>query len=1277
MGNVSADMEIYEHFVYPVCIVNAKNDLKIVSANQAFYDLINFTPSEIKLEFSNSIIRLFDSSAIERINEFLFLNKGQKHLSLEHEVLGKKENKWVLNEVSQLEVDGAILVMAFTDITFYRNELFAFSDLKKKEKFIMDSLYYDTFEFDPESDILYISNVKFLQQIYQVEKVNINDLFKDHVFHDESAGLLAEYIQKLKMGEKYVYFEFRARHEDGTYHWFKIYATKIALNEKDVIFGVIEDINNEKEMIFKYLNEAQYFQSFVSRQYAYGQVDVSENKVIKFGGNWEVYNEIINKMSYNSLFQDFAKKVVHSEDRIGYENIADMNNLKASYHNGMRYLEYDFRRIVEQNKMVWLRFHIHLFKNPINSHLMALLYLEDINESKRKELTSSYELIYKQLSNIYKKSSIGKSITEYLKDMPDTTLCVFIILNLESYNALEKDGSDQFVKSITPLLGDWFRKYDIIAPLQENEYALFLKDVADHDEFERRMNDFISRLKAFDDGLTFNMGITYAHKGQSYDLIYRQASLALVAAKEKGDYHYTYYQIDDPEIQNIAKLEKSMRKFDAFSDLQGDLKSSDNQELNDFVGEYGDMAYLIHPETYDLLAANKAFYNRIGKMELECLNMKCYEAVHGRSTPCPFCAKANWRNNRFYMYRNYNEKLEQEFLVKNKLIQWNDSQVVLAIAVDLSNDKNIIDSLENSTTENSYVLSGIQHLQMADTLHDSIINALENIGEFFRADHVLCWKFNSDKNDYEIVYDWSLEAVEKGRRYSGFDVTLIQSWQRMNTFTESINIDSPDVMLSESYDMYDLMQKYEIHNQRWIPYNLGEDKYLFSVDNITINFINASFMEAFMPFILSEWKNRELLDNIMYDTYHDKLTKVYNRVRYENDVVSINSDDCDSIGIIVANINNFKRINNSRGFEFGNYCLIEFAKMLSDNFNESTVYRLSGDEFLILSEDKSLKELENKIIQLKEKLATHEILKAAIGYAWDDVEKDVSKLTEEATNTMKANKKIFSDADQYNQDNERLTILNGLLNAIDSKNFKVFLQGKYDNEKDEFVGAEALVRYEDEEHGVIPPGKFIELLEKNRMIRYVDLFVFDVVCKYLEKWKKGNFSRIVISFNLSRFTLMENDIVETLESIFSKYDIDKDDIEVEITENDTEIGKAMLFQNARKLHDAGYKISLDDFGTKHTNLNILSDIYVDVLKIDKSLAHSLSKYRKKQTILKNIIRMCNELNISVIAEGVETKEQEDMLKILNCHLIQGYLYSKPIPIDEFEQKYLILKKPMS
>ena len=217
------------------------------------------------------------------------------------------------------------------------------------------------------------------------------------------------------------------------------------------------------------------------------------------------------------------------------------------------------------------------------------------------------------------------------------------------------------------------------------------------------------------------------------------------------------------------------------------------------------------------------------------------------------------------------------------------------------------------------------------------------------------------------------------------------------------------------------------------------------------------------------------------------------------------------------------------------------------------------------------------------------------------------------------------------------------------------------------VGAEALMRWKHPIYGVQMPGDFIPVLEKNNLIYRADLHIFETVCRFQRKCLDQGISIIPISVNMSRYDIYNTNYVEEIEGIRKKYDIPVKYLRLEITESSAIGGREMITRVLRQLHDHGYTVEMDDFGSGYSSLNILKDLDVDVIKLDMAFL-SGDIGGRGGTILSSIVQMTKWLNTPVIAEGVETLEQADYMKSTGCNYIQGYLYYRPLPEAEFLEK---------
>ena len=252
--------------------------------------------------------------------------------------------------------------------------------------------------------------------------------------------------------------------------------------------------------------------------------------------------------------------------------------------------------------------------------------------------------------------------------------------------------------------------------------------------------------------------------------------------------------------------------------------------------------------------------------------------------------------------------------------------------------------------------------------------------------------------------------------------------------------------------------------------------------------------------------------------------------------------------------------------------------------------------------------------------------------------------------------------------------------ALENEEFFIYLQPKINVETNTLEGAEALVRWNFKTKEILSPAKFIPYFETDDSISKIDSFVLKTVCKKLQEWKKQNLALYPISVNLSRKQIEKVNIVDHLREIVDSYEVDHSLIDFELTESATIDNTETIQDILEKLKALGFKISMDDFGTGYSSFSLLKDIPFDTLKIDKSFIDNIASTSTEQAqvckdniIIKHIISMSNELGYKCIAEGAETENQVERLKQMGCKVIQGFYFSKPIPLEEFENKYLVRK----
>ncbi len=230
-----------------------------------------------------------------------------------------------------------------------------------------------------------------------------------------------------------------------------------------------------------------------------------------------------------------------------------------------------------------------------------------------------------------------------------------------------------------------------------------------------------------------------------------------------------------------------------------------------------------------------------------------------------------------------------------------------------------------------------------------------------------------------------------------------------------------------------------------------------------------------------------------------------------------------------------------------------------------------------------------------------------------------------------------------------------------------YYQTKIDIDTKKIVGAEALVRWNHRERGLLSPSEFVPIFEKNGFIMEIDFYVYESTCKYLKKIMDNNEKLIPISCNFSRRHLSNPTFVESLNEILNKYGIPAELIEIELTETMATENFDKFTEVVNKLKVSGYKISIDDFGSGYSSVQLLYDLPIDVLKLDKSFIQKMNENTMEDEIITSVIDICHKHDIKIICEGVETLEQEEYVRNHHCKLVQGYLYSKPIDESSFDK----------
>ena len=422
----------------------------------------------------------------------------------------------------------------------------------------------------------------------------------------------------------------------------------------------------------------------------------------------------------------------------------------------------------------------------------------------------------------------------------------------------------------------------------------------------------------------------------------------------------------------------------------------------------------------------------------------------------------------------------------------------------------------------------------------------------------------------------------------------------------------------------------------------------------------------------SKAQSERISNEIRYAAYHDALTGFWNKTALEE---KIQEDNATRFAILLVDIDHFKRINDTMGHVFGDRYIKAVGRILKKILDDnSKIYRINGDEFVIhyeLETDELLDQFVNRLLNALNTVVSVEYSNfsnsVSIGYAIypEDGESLEILLTRADLAMYKAKESGRSRAVKY--DNSmvdhiiwRVEREEALKKALERQEFSLVYQPQIDCSTGEIIGFEALLRWYNAELGQIPPMTFIPIAEETQLIMPIGKWVVEEAAAFLAQMQRRYGKKMHMAVNVSVTQLIQEDFVKMIMDILEAHNINPEHFIIEITESVLMQAIEDTLDKLSALQKYGIKISLDDFGTGYSSLSYLKTLPIDILKIDKSFIDALGNSKEQRDLVEIIVKLGKQLNMRMVAEGVEHPEQLDILRDIRCDAMQGYLYSKPI-----------------
>ena len=419
-----------------------------------------------------------------------------------------------------------------------------------------------------------------------------------------------------------------------------------------------------------------------------------------------------------------------------------------------------------------------------------------------------------------------------------------------------------------------------------------------------------------------------------------------------------------------------------------------------------------------------------------------------------------------------------------------------------------------------------------------------------------------------------------------------------------------------------------------------------------------------------------------FGTLHDSLTGLYNRYGfYRQARHCLESYPEEAYCLVGSNFCDFKLINNFYGLTKGNELLAQIGTMLRRHYegdDEVAYGRVQDDRFALLIPVRRFhpEELLHDTEEIMQRIQPGNLmLQVTVGICRvEDAQTPISILCDRAFLAASSLEKMESSGFVWYQEDmlaDKLhdqTILARFTEAMQNQEMQIFLQSQVDAQSGRVVGAEALSRWCRPDGSIISPALFVPVLEHHGKIWQLDYWVWEQSCSLLRKWQGTPLERCTISVNISVKDMYYLDLYEVFTQLVQQYDINPASLELEITETVFMDKPREAMALIRRLQAYGFRIAIDDFGSGYSSLRLLKDIQADILKIDMEFLQRTAHHRRSRIILQAIVSLAQALSMPTIVEGVETKEQADYLRSIGSTIFQGFYFSEPIPIAEFENR---------
>ncbi len=687
-------------------------------------------------------------------------------------------------------------------------------------------------------------------------------------------------------------------------------------------------------------------------------------------------------------------------------------------------------------------------------------------------------------------------------------------------------------------------------------------------------------------------------------------------------------------------------------------------DIRKILDQIDEIIYIADLESYELLYLNRIGRERFGE---PAPRVKCYEFLQGEEKPCKFCTNgelSHLQDKRITWVRQHSAA--GNMLLHDSIIDYEGRPCRMEVAIDVNRYVDELNTAQSNLAAEKKLTACIENLVMNDDFTAAINSMLNTIIEHYNADRAYIFEFDWEKNVTRNTYEVCREGVTPEiDNLQNLPIAVVAVW--VNTFLNGEKkitvIEDVDALKDDPARRieYDCLHPQGIKSLITVPiFTDGKLHGFLGVDNPHAHMDAPELLSQVTYIAANELQKRMLTETLTKKSYQDPLTGLNNRLAYDEMLEQLCGKEF-PVGVGFLDLNGLKWVNDNLGHDMGNKAIHKVCAILEEYFPKNTLYRISGDEFVILWPEVDYQVFMDAAENLRTALSDEGNI-AAFGFVWGK-EEDTGIAVRKAEKAMQTAKKKFYTANTELKDS-RPVYLDALLQEFRDSTFIPYLQPLYSIQYDCVYGAEVLVRKIDPHGNIHTPVEFIDIMEREHMISMVDFTMLRQACELIQRWKPV-WPDLVLNVNFSRNTLMEPDFLERIDQILSETGDDPAQLIFEITESSQNIQLESLHDRLDEVKKRGISLAIDDLGTEAACLEMLYLPQISVAKIDKSLIDKAEHSDREQLVIRHLIDLCHDLNMHCVAEGIETKNQIELLKKLGCDRLQGYLIGKPMPAEAF------------